>query len=40
MINYQNNTLYNSKFDDIYFNTYEPLKECEYIYSSALDEID
>lgn len=40
MINYQNNTLYNSKFDDIYFNTYEPLKECEYTYSSALDEVD
>lgn len=40
MIKYQNNALYNSKFDDIYFNTYEPLAECEYAYSSALDEID
>ena len=40
MIKYQNNALYNSKFDDIYFNTYEPLAECEYAYSSALDEIN
>ena len=40
MIKYQNNALYNSKFDDIYFNTYEPLAECEYAYSSALDGVN
>ncbi|MBP3675620.1 MAG: bifunctional tRNA (5-methylaminomethyl-2-thiouridine)(34)-methyltransferase MnmD/FAD-dependent 5-carboxymethylaminomethyl-2-thiouridine(34) oxidoreductase MnmC [Campylobacter sp.] len=40
MIKYHNNALYNSKFDDIYFNTYEPLAECEYAYSSALDEVN
>ncbi|MCR8696405.1 MULTISPECIES: bifunctional tRNA (5-methylaminomethyl-2-thiouridine)(34)-methyltransferase MnmD/FAD-dependent 5-carboxymethylaminomethyl-2-thiouridine(34) oxidoreductase MnmC [Campylobacter] len=40
MIEYINNTLYSSKFDDIYFNTYEPLKECKYAYSSALEQID
>lgn len=40
MIKYQNNALYNSEFDDIYFNTYEPLAECEYAYSSALDGVN
>ena len=40
MIKYHNNALYNSKFDDIYFNTYEPLAECEYAYSSALDGVN
>lgn len=40
MIKYHNNALYNSEFDDIYFNTYEPLAECEYAYSSALDGVN
>ncbi|WP_086289546.1 bifunctional tRNA (5-methylaminomethyl-2-thiouridine)(34)-methyltransferase MnmD/FAD-dependent 5-carboxymethylaminomethyl-2-thiouridine(34) oxidoreductase MnmC [Campylobacter devanensis] len=40
MIKYHNNALYNSEFDDIYFNTYEPLAECEYAYSSALDRVN
>lgn len=40
MIKYQNNALYNSKFDDIYFNTYEPLAECKYAYCSALDGVN
>lgn len=39
MINYKNNALYNAKFDDIYFNTFEPLAECEYAYSSALESL-
>ncbi|MBE6429391.1 MULTISPECIES: bifunctional tRNA (5-methylaminomethyl-2-thiouridine)(34)-methyltransferase MnmD/FAD-dependent 5-carboxymethylaminomethyl-2-thiouridine(34) oxidoreductase MnmC [Campylobacter] len=40
MIKYHNNAFYNSEFDDIYFNTYEPLAECEYAYSSALDGVN
>lgn len=40
MITFRGDGLYNSKFDDIYFNTNEPLIECEHTYSSVLDEIN
>lgn len=37
MISFKQDTLYSSKFDDIYFNTDEPLEECFHTYSSAVN---
>ena len=36
-ISFKNNTPYNDKFDDIYFNTDDPLGESEYVFVSVLN---